>query len=109
MDEAAMLEGAGPLRILTSIVLPQMTPAVATVAILQFFNSWNEMRMASLYLGTRSDLRTMAFSAQAFISYGFTPEMMQASAIVLMAIPILVLFMAQRYFMQHLVVTGMEK
>jgi multiple sugar transport system permease protein len=109
MDEAAMLDGAGPLRTLVSIILPQSLPVVITVGLLQFFNTWNEMRMASLYLGTRLDLRTMAFSAQAFITYGFTPEMLQTSAIVLMIVPIVILFFAQRFFMQDMVVTGIEK
>jgi multiple sugar transport system permease protein len=109
MDEAAMLDGAGPLRTLISIILPQAVPAVVTVGLLHFFNAWNEMRMASLYLGTRLDLRTIAFSAQAFITYGFTPEMLQASAILLMVVPIVVLFVAQRFFMQDMIVTGLEK
>ena len=109
LDEAAMLDGAGPLRILVSIVLPQAVPVVVTVALLQLFNAWNELRMASLYLSTRQDLRTIAFSAQAFQSYGFTPEMLQASAVVLMIVPVVILFLAQRFFIQDMVVTGLEK
>ncbi len=109
LDEAAMLDGAGPLRILTSVILPQAVPAVVTVGLLQFFNAWNEMRMASLYLGIRADLQPLAFSAQAFVTYGFTPEVLQASAIVLMIIPVVVLFLSQRYFMQDMIVTGIEK
>jgi multiple sugar transport system permease protein len=109
LDEAAMIDGAGPMRTLVSIILPQALPAVVTVGLLHFFNAWNELRMASLYLSTRQDLRTMPFSAQAFITYGFTPEVLQASAIVLMLIPVVVLFLAQRFFMQDMVVTGMEK
>jgi len=109
MDEAAMLDGAGPLRTLTSIILPQSIPVVVTVALLQFFNTWNEMRMSTLYLGTRMDLWTMPYTAQAFITFGFTAEMLQASALILMIIPIIVLFLAQRFFMQDMVVTGIEK
>jgi multiple sugar transport system permease protein len=109
MDEAAMLDGAGPLRTLISIILPQSVPVVVTVALLQFFNMWNEMRMSTLYLSTAMDLRTMPFSAQAFVTIGFTAEMLQASAILLMVIPVIVLFVAQRFFMQDMVVTGIEK
>jgi multiple sugar transport system permease protein len=109
LDEAAMLDGAGPLRILTSVILPQAVPVVVTVGLLQFFNAWNEMRMSSLYLGIRPDLQTMAFSAQAFVTFGFTPEVLQASAIVLMIIPVVILFLSQRYFMQDMIVTGIEK
>ncbi len=108
LDEAAMLDGAGPLRTLISVILPQAIPAVVTVGLLHFFNAWNELRMASLYLGT-SQSRTMAFSTQMFVSYGFTPEVLQASALMLMVVPILVLFLSQRFFMQDMIITGLEK
>jgi len=109
LDEAAMLDGAGPLRTLVSIIIPQSIPAIVTVALLHFFNAWNELRMASLYLGTRPDLQTMAFTGQAFTTYGFTPEVLQTSAVLLMAVPLVVLFLSQRFFMQDMVVTGIEK
>lgn len=109
LDEAAMLDGAGPLRILISIMIPQAVPAIVTVSLLQFFNTWNELRMSSLYLAIRPDLQTLAFSSQAFPTYGFTPQTLQTSAVMLIAIPLLVLFLSQRFFMQDMVVTGMEK
>jgi multiple sugar transport system permease protein len=109
LDEAAMLDGAGPLRTLVSIIVPQAMPAIATVALLQFFNTWNELRMSSLYLAIRPDLQTMAFTSQAFTTYGFTPQTLQTGAVILMAIPLLVLFLSQRFFMQDMVVTGTEK
>jgi multiple sugar transport system permease protein len=109
LDEAAMLDGAGPVRILISIMVPQALPAIVTVALLHFFNTWNELRMSSLYLSIRPDLQTLAFSSQSFTSYGFTPEVLQTSAVILMAVPLLVLFLSQRFFMQDMVVTGMEK
>jgi multiple sugar transport system permease protein len=109
LDEAAMLDGAGPMRTLISIVIPQAIPAVVTVALLYFFNTWNELRMASLYLGIAPDKQTMSFTAQAFTFYGFTPEMVMTGAVMLMAVPLIVLFLSQRFFMQDMVVTGIEK
>lgn len=109
LDEAAMLDGAGPLRILTSIIAPQAMPAIITIALLHFFYIWNELRFSSLYLSTRHDLWTISFSGQAFQTYGFTPERLQASAVIILIIPVLVLFLAQRFFMRDLVVTGLEK
>jgi multiple sugar transport system permease protein len=109
MDEAAMLDGAGPLRTLVSIIIPQAVPAIATVALLQFFNAWNEQRMSSLYLAIRPDLQTMAFTATAFPTIGFTSEALQTGAVLLMAIPLIVLFISQRFFMMDMVVTGIEK
>ena len=109
LDEAAMLDGAGPLRTLVSVILPQAIPTLVTVALLHFFNAWNEMKMASLYLGTRPDLQTIAFSAQRYQTYGFTPEVLQAGAVLLMVIPLIVLFLAQRYFMSDMVIASVEK
>jgi multiple sugar transport system permease protein len=109
MDEAAMIDGAGPLRILFSIILPQSVPVVSTVALLHFFYAWNELRMASLYLSTKQDLRTISFSVQTFQTLFFTPEMLQVGALAVLAVPVIVLFLAQRFFMQDMVVTGLEK
>lgn len=109
LDEAAMIDGASPLRILVSIVLPQCVPVVVTVALLHFFYVWNELRMSSLYLGISPDLRPISFTIQTYQSYGFTPEVLETSALFLLVVPIVVLFLAQRFFMQDMVVTGLEK
>ncbi len=109
LDESAMIDGAGPLRILISIILPQCIPAVTTVALLEFFNVWNELRVSSLYLGIRPDLQPISFTAQFTPAIGFTPELLQASALILLIVPVVVLFLAQRFFMQDMVVTGLEK
>jgi multiple sugar transport system permease protein len=109
LDEAAMLDGAGPIRILVSIILPQCIPAVATVALLHFFYVWNELRMASLYLGISPHMRTVSFSVQTYQTLNFTPEILEASALLVMLVPAIILFVFQRFFMQDMVVTGMEK
>lgn len=109
LDEAAMLDGAGPLRILVSMILPQAVPAVTTVALLHFFNTWNELRLSSLFLGTRPDLQTIALTAQSSAAIGFTPELLQTSTVFLLVVPIAVLFLSQRFFMQDMVITGLEK
>lgn len=109
MDEAAMLDGAGPLRTLIYIILPQSIPVVTTVALLHIFNTWNELRMSSLYLSTRLDLQPISFTAQAFQVFGFTPESQQAATILMLVVPFILLFISQRFFMQDMIVTGLEK
>lgn len=109
LDEAAMLDGAGPVRILFWIIIPQSIPTIATVALLHFFYIWNELRTASLYLGTRPDLRTISFQIQTVQERGFTPEILQAGALVLLIVPVIVLFVFQRFFMNDMVITGLEK
>jgi multiple sugar transport system permease protein len=109
LDEAAMLDGAGPLRILFQIILPQSWPTVITVSLLHFFYIWNETRQVSLYLSTRRDLIPISFGVQNFQTLSPIESQLQASALILMIIPVIVLLISQRYFMRDVVVTGMEK
>ena len=104
LDEAAMLDGAGPLRILVSIILPQSIPIVTTVILLHFFNMWNELRTASLYLGIRPDLQTIAFTGQ-----NGSGETLHASIVILLVVPVIMLLASQRFFMQDMIITGTEK
>jgi multiple sugar transport system permease protein len=104
-----MLDGAGPLRILISVILPQSIPVVTTVALLHFFYIWNETRLSSLYLGIRPDLQLISFAVQRNQSYFFTPEALMVGALLVMIVPVIVLFLAQRLFMQDMIVTQIEK
>ena len=63
-----MLDGAGPIRTLISVILPQSWPVVITVALLHFFYMWNETRQAALYLSTRRDLVPISFGISNFQS-----------------------------------------
>ena len=109
LDEAAMLDGAGPLRILISVILPQSVPVVATVALLHFFYIWNETRLSGLYLGIAPHLQLISFAIQRNQSYFFTPEALMVGALIVMIVPVTVLFLAQRFFMQDMIVTQIEK
>jgi multiple sugar transport system permease protein len=108
MEEAAMLDGAGPLRILFSVVLPQSWPVIITTALLHFFYIWNETRQSALYLSTRRDLIPASFGVQNYQSLFPTQNLLQASALIVMIVPVIVILVSQRYFMQKLVVTGIE-
>ena len=109
LDEAAMLDGAGPLWILISVILPQSIPVVTTVALLHFFYIWNETRLSSLYLGISPKLQMVSFGVQRSQSFFFTPEVLMVGALVVMVVPVVVLFISQRFFMQDMVVTQIEK
>lgn len=109
MEEAAVIDGAGPLRTLWSIILPQSWPVVITVSLLHFFFIWNETRQAALYLSIRRDLVPISFGISNFQSLSPIQNQLQASALVIMVVPVVVLFIAQRYFMRNVIVTGTEK
>lgn len=109
IDEAAMIDGAGPLRVLFQVILPQCWPTVITVSLLHFFYMWNETRQASLYLSISRDLAPISFGVQSFQSLAPIQNQLQAGALILMSVPVIVLLISQRYFMRDMVVTGMEK
>jgi len=108
LEEAAMLDGAGPLRRLFSVILPQAWPVVITVSLLHFFYTWNETRLASLYLGSSSTWMPISFAVQNYQSLIRIDNLIEASTLIMLAVPVLILFFAQRYFMQGLIITGAE-
>jgi multiple sugar transport system permease protein len=109
IEEAAILDGAGPLRVLTSMILPQAIPTIVTVVLLQFFYFWNETRVASLYLGIAPGLSPVAYWLRNY--GGFFPNfnLLEASALMVMIVPVIVLLLSQPIFMRGVIVTGSEK
>ncbi|WP_456788575.1 carbohydrate ABC transporter permease [Cellulomonas sp. P5_C5] len=97
LDEAAMIEGAGHLRIFFQIILPNLKPAIATVVIIKGIAIYNEFYLPFLYLPSK-DLRPISTTLFDFKGpYGSQWEIISAGVIITI-IPILVLFLfLQRY------------
>jgi multiple sugar transport system permease protein len=114
LDEAAMVDGAGPLRILRSVIVPQALPAIVAVALFQFFFSWNDFMGPLIYLSGKSALYTMSLGVGYFmftLPQGGTngPGILEAGSIIVMIVPMAIFFVAQRFFMRGIVVSGVEK
>ena len=110
LDEAAMIDGAGPLRILTAVVVPQAKAAIVAVTLFHFFWAWNEYFLPLIYLQSQPDLQPLAVGLARFNAlYSQEPTLIQAAAILAMALPVAVFFLAQRAFMRGIVVTGVDK
>ena len=112
LDEAAIVDGAGPLRILFTIIMPLMKPALTTVAILQFLGDWNDFFGPFIYINTMSKytaavgLRT--FQTMALEVTDPRDHLLMAGAAI-MTIPVLSLFaFAQRYFVSGVVMSGLK-
>ena len=103
--EAARIDGAGDFRIVYSIVAPIVKPALATVAILAFQNSWNNVEVSTYYVD--NDLmRTYAFYLSSLIvGMGNTVagRGVLAAATLIMFVPNLIIFI----FMQNKVLNTM--
>jgi multiple sugar transport system permease protein len=110
LDEAAMIDGASPVRVLRSVILPLSIPAITAVTLFHFFYSWNDVFLPLLYLSGKPDLQTLPIAIQQYNAlYVSQPTLIQASALLTMAVPVAVFFLAQRAFMRSVVVTGVEK
>ncbi len=110
LDEAAMIDGASPFRVLRSVILPMSVPALVAVTLFHFFFSWNDFFLPLLYLSGKPDLQTLPIAIQQYNAlYVTQPSLIQAAALMTMAIPVVVFFLAQRAFMRTVVMTGVEK
>ena len=110
LDEAAMIDGAGPFRILWSVIVPQAIPAIVAVTLFHFFWAWNEYFLPLVYLQGAPDLQPLSVGLGRFNSlYSGEPTVIQAAAIMAMLLPVLVFFFAQRAFMRGVVFAGVEK
>jgi len=110
LDEAAMIDGAGPFRILRSVIIPQAIPGIVAVSLFHFFWAWNEYFLPLIYLQGQPDLQPLAVGLARFNAlYSQEPTLVQAAAIMAMALPVIVFFVAQRAFMRGVVFGGVEK
>jgi multiple sugar transport system permease protein len=110
LDEAAMIDGASPFRVLRSVIVPLSVPAIVAVSLFHFFFAWNDFFLPLLYLSGKPELQTLPIAIQQFNAlYVSQPTLIQAAALMTMAIPVVVFFLAQRSFMRGVVVTGVEK
>ena len=110
LDEAAMIDGADPLRILLQVILPMAWPAVITVGLFHFIFAWNDYFGPLLYLLGKPDLQPISIGVQIFnFQYGARPELIQATSLMAMILPVGIFFAAQKIFMRGVVITGVEK
>ena len=94
IEEAAMIDGASPVQIVTKIVLPLAKPTIAVTAMMVLVYVWNEYIFAVNFM-TGSDTYTLAaglYSLQATEMSGSWPVFAAASIVV--SIPILIVFFA---------------
>jgi multiple sugar transport system permease protein len=108
LDEAAYIDGATPLGVLVKIILPLSKPALIVVSIFTFIAVWNDFLGPLIYLGDESQY-TLAIGLRSFSS-AYTAQwdlLMAASTAVVLPIVVL-FFLAQRYFVEGITLTGIK-
>ncbi|HYX12660.1 MAG TPA: carbohydrate ABC transporter permease, partial [Candidatus Acidoferrum sp.] len=111
MDEAAAIDGAGPLRTLVSVLIPQAWPVIIAVSVFHLVYSWNDFFAPLIYLSTNPDIVTLPVGLASFSGarISVNPGLIQAGTLMTMIIPILLFLAFQRFFTRGIVITGVEK
>jgi multiple sugar transport system permease protein len=112
MDEAAIVDGASYARVLVSILVPLMKPALATVAVINFIAAWNDFLGPLIYLNSPENF-TLALGLRYFNVAPGQPgvpqnHLLMASVVMATAPCILLFFAAQRQFVQGIVMSGIK-
>jgi len=98
--ESAVIDGAGPLTVFFRLILPLSVPAVASLAIFQFLWVWNDLLVALTFARETQPITVAIFSQMRQFSANI--ELIAPAAFVSLAIPLVVFFAFQRYFVQGL-------
>jgi multiple sugar transport system permease protein len=108
LEDAARLDGAGEWQVFTRVVLPLAKPALATLALFSFVDAWKSFQWP--LVATRSmEMRTVEVGIAAFHSFYYTNWPYQMAAAVSALVPIVVVFfVAQRWFVRGIQLTGMK-
>ncbi|MEX1020720.1 MAG: carbohydrate ABC transporter permease [Litorilinea sp.] len=111
-DEAAYVDGASSFTIFTRIIVPLSMPALSTVAIFSFLASWNNFIEPLIYLNTSENF-TLPLGLTWFrvvpMEQGEPRDHLLMAASVTFTLPAIILFfVAQRYFVRGIVMSGLK-
>jgi multiple sugar transport system permease protein len=110
LDEAATIDGAGPFRILWSVIIPQSYAAIVAVSIFHIVWAWNVYFEPLIYLSQHQEMQPLSVALARFnYMYGSDPQYIQAGALITILLPLVIFVLAQRFFVQGIVITGVEK
>jgi ABC-type glycerol-3-phosphate transport system permease component len=108
LEDAAEIDGAGPLAVWWRIIMPLSGPALATLGIFTFLRSWNELLGPLIYIND-IPLYTVQLGLMMFKSSTSTDVTGLMVASTVAVIPTITLFMlAQKYFVQGIVLSGLK-
>ncbi len=102
LDEAALMDGCGYLRYMFTIAFPLMKPALATVFVFKLIGSWNDFITPFLFLTDKSK-RPLTAGLYIFKGSYSTKWTLMAASIILLALPMIIIYV----FMQKFIIAGM--
>ena len=103
LEEAASIDGAGPLKTFTSIILPSSGSAVLTVSIFSVVWHWNEYYLSALYFEENYPLSVRLSSISAGLEQGQDNRGLRMAACLLFVVPVLIMYsILQRKFIKSI-------
>ncbi len=109
LSDAARVDGAGETRILLSVMLPLMRPALLVVVIFNFMWCWNDFMGPVIYLGN-ADLYPLSLGLFAFLDRSERAwNLLMAASLVVTAPIVVIFFLAQRQFIEGIAMTGLKR
>ena len=91
MEEAAYIDGAGFLKTFVHVVLPLAKPGIATAAVLQFINTWNEFYFA-LMLTSGNNARTIPIALNYYLGTFANNYTALFAAVIMTVLPTIIVF-----------------
>jgi ABC-type glycerol-3-phosphate transport system permease component len=108
LSDAARIDGCSEFSIYSRIILPLSRPIMITVAIFTFLATWNDFMGPLIYLNSESK-KTIALGLASFQGlYSTNWELLMAASLVMTLPTIILFFLAQRYFIEGIVMTGLK-
>lgn len=92
--EAAKLDGANDFQVYFKVILPLIKPAIATVAILAFQDTWNNSGTSATFINNRESFKTFAFymSSLSSSTNSVAAQSLSAASALIMFLPNLIIF-----------------
>ena len=101
--EAAYVDGANHFTVFRRIVLPLSIPGIASIAIFQFLWVWNDLLVALTFASGTEEVAPLNNKLASLVGqYGSGYTQLSAGAFITIAIPLIVFFSLQRYFVRGL-------
>ena len=108
LEDAARIDGASTFQIYWHIMLPHVKPALAAVGIFSFLDSWNDLFGPLIFINS-IELQTLPVALKLFQGEFFSQTNVLMAGATITIIPVLVIFfVAQRYFIQGITMTGIK-
>ncbi len=108
LEEAAKIDGCGYFGIFIRIMLPLIKPALLAVIVFQFMWAWNDFLGPLIYIHDLEKM-TLPLGLQAFnLLHGAEWSLLMAASVMMTVPIIIVFFIAQRYFIEGITLTGIK-